>query len=808
MKYKFDEESRKQRIKHVLSNIEVFSYSDSVDFHPELQMNYKTLVESRISDNMGTPFVDEVLFIALMCALAAFFADVIGRGIIARGRRRIREQRSADNKKRSDDTVENDNVSEEASEASASSTPGVLLVSAFTAEFSVYFITLSCMVCGLGAFAYSFSSPSTERQYNFITAPTAVMQEFLCYLFLLLFIMLNVGMFSYLYFVPTINEDMLAAERKRIQNNVEEPQPDHALTLFRACLMLLTLYSILAVDFLVFPFRHIKCETFGMSLMDTGVGCFVFSAAYAVAVKKSSRGNDHRSTQKKTITNLQRSKQWLGSSIPLFAIGGTRFVLNYLSDYQEHVTEYGQHWNFFITLGVLPFLYIIFSVIVVEWIIIGMLFRGRRNILTAAMLNPFVQGCFVLAAYQGILLLPLQATNLTEFIMGPHRRNFVEANKEGIASSFGYLGLYLVTIGGAHLLSSGGASSSLDENVQAQQRREDFHKALTVKVRQVMRDYNRALGDLENCWSVLKRTRRAEATAFEEKGSVNALTDTNGYIILTQRSRFYEEQIVSEVCENLRRIGNFFHRTTRVYLSITLSVACYVMNQFLNILVQPNSRRLCNTAYVAFILCLCFSSLAVLITLEYLFFTKAHIHHHITVYLPRLGTSSSEPSLRRFNTTQDAANTNKKNNGDKHDQYEVVHGNTQLYAATLIRDIKLREIHTRKMQLQMQSVRGLLGDTAPLPPPEDVADCQSSNTMISKPSSNHVATQSLIANAINYNQLFIFLIGNLSTGIVNKSMRTIFASHSVSFVVISLYLVWLCGVSCFLYINRIKMKFW
>ena len=42
----------------------------------------------------------------------------------------------------------------------------------------------------------------------------------------------------------------------------------------------------------------------------------------------------------------------LQSCIPLIIVGAARTVSVKATDYQEHVSEYGVHWNFFFTLAV------------------------------------------------------------------------------------------------------------------------------------------------------------------------------------------------------------------------------------------------------------------------------------------------------------------------------------------------------------------------------------------------------------------------------------------------------------------------
>lgn len=52
----------------------------------------------------------------------------------------------------------------------------------------------------------------------------------------------------------------------------------------------------------------------------------------------------------------EKIKKTLVSSIPLFVLGIGRAIVLKVINYQEHISEYGVHWNFFVTLSFLPLL--------------------------------------------------------------------------------------------------------------------------------------------------------------------------------------------------------------------------------------------------------------------------------------------------------------------------------------------------------------------------------------------------------------------------------------------------------------------
>lgn len=181
------------------------------------------------------------------------------------------------------------------------------------------------------------------------------------------------------------------------------------LTAYRAHMIVITNLAILAVDFNIFPRRFAKVETWGTSMMDMGVGSFVFSMGLV-----SSRA---LFTKKPTLVLRSIIK-----SLPVLFLGVARLISVKSLEYQEHTTEYGVHWNFFITLGLLPILLSLFNP-VLNFI--------PRNVL----------GLILSLGYEVILT----QTELLKFILTNSNRfeSLITMNKEGLFSFWGYFSIFL-----------------------------------------------------------------------------------------------------------------------------------------------------------------------------------------------------------------------------------------------------------------------------------------------------------------------------------------------------------------------------
>ena len=187
------------------------------------------------------------------------------------------------------------------------------------------------------------------------------------------------------------------------------------ITNYRGSMMVITCIAILAVDFRVFPRRFAKVENWGTSLMDMGVGSFVFTNGI-VSVRSSLKTETGKlpPLSKRLIASLRHA-------VPLIILGVVRLISVKGLDYAEHVTEYGIHWNFFFTLGFIPPFVAIF--------------QSFFSLLPSYA----VLSCVLAAIYE----LALDKTNLGAYILTAPRTDLLSKNREGVFSFFGYLAIFL-----------------------------------------------------------------------------------------------------------------------------------------------------------------------------------------------------------------------------------------------------------------------------------------------------------------------------------------------------------------------------
>jgi phosphatidylinositol glycan class W len=180
-------------------------------------------------------------------------------------------------------------------------------------------------------------------------------------------------------------------------------------------MMMITCVAILAVDFRIFPRRFGKVENWGTSLMDMGVGSFVFTSGL-VSVRSSLKvgAGKRPSLYKRLIESIRHS-------IPLLVLGYIRFLTVRGLDYAVHTTEYGVHWNFFFTLGFLP--------------PFVALFQSAFDFIPSYA----ILACILGAVYETVL----DKTDLGKFILTAPRTDLLSKNREGIFSFVGYLAIFL-----------------------------------------------------------------------------------------------------------------------------------------------------------------------------------------------------------------------------------------------------------------------------------------------------------------------------------------------------------------------------
>ena len=108
---------------------------------------------------------------------------------------------------------------------------------------------------------------------------------------------------------------MFEVNKEEKEKEMNEKQKSF-ITKYRISILLMTFVSILAVDFQIYPRRLAKTEQFGISLMDVGVGCFVFVNSLTSKVI-------HQNWIRGFFNSLL-------SSSPLFILGFARVILYFI----------------------------------------------------------------------------------------------------------------------------------------------------------------------------------------------------------------------------------------------------------------------------------------------------------------------------------------------------------------------------------------------------------------------------------------------------------------------------------------------
>ena len=191
------------------------------------------------------------------------------------------------------------------------------------------------------------------------------------------------------------------------------------VTAYRGTMMLATCLAILAVDFPSFPRRFAKTETFGVSVMDAGVGSVLLTQAMVSPVARMTR-----------TSAMQRVGAAMRSASPLVLLGLARVASTAAADYHTHVTEYGVHWNFFFTLAAIS--------------VLGnaLPLQGWAAAVGAGVLS---------AAYE----YALSSHGLQDYILHAPRNDLLSANREGVFGCAGYAAVFFAGVALGQLIFGG-----------------------------------------------------------------------------------------------------------------------------------------------------------------------------------------------------------------------------------------------------------------------------------------------------------------------------------------------------------------
>ena len=262
--------------------------------------------------------------------------------------------------------------------------------------------------------------------------------------------------------VPTLSVDAVRASDTGTSvssSPISLMSPTLFVSLYRLGLLLSTAVAILGVDFAVFPRRLAKTEEFGVSPMDAGVGGFMFAAALTSHAARSTSDTHSSRTGSSNSRSLSVSVR---RQLPVLLLGCLRLLAVKLANYQEHVTEYGLHWNFFFTLAAGQWSHCCCLSTAVDVALWSVLHAHESACLCCCALCGScpvsvlcdlvcrvlsLRACGLLGvALLVVHQLSLSRLGLSDFILHAARHSWMEQNREGVASVVGYSALYLIAL--------------------------------------------------------------------------------------------------------------------------------------------------------------------------------------------------------------------------------------------------------------------------------------------------------------------------------------------------------------------------
>ncbi|GFH48124.1 hypothetical protein CTEN210_04600 [Chaetoceros tenuissimus] len=339
---------------------------------------------------------------------------------------------------------------------------------------TVFEILLVCISAPVGLFCYLEISHYLQEKKNVNSISIAVALESLT-------ILLPMAINQTIYLHPvgitvmiamfTIASILCWRRRNRIEKYselkfteiVKETKNDlDFLTYYRSTVSYLTFVAILAVDFPIFPRSFAKTEVAGYGLMDIGAGSFALSGGFVSWYARRSM-TKKEAERPKLQTEMKRFRKVIMRSIPLIIMGFLRLLTTKGLDYQEHVSEYGVHWNFFFTLTATGLLSTFFRGILgfrspAVWITLGILYQ---TYLTFYGGQDYIENAPRYCENHNDSALAMKALIIC---------NLFAANREGILGSIGYLIFHLIgeDIGHYCLWSCNGnvSQTSISKSVQ------------------------------------------------------------------------------------------------------------------------------------------------------------------------------------------------------------------------------------------------------------------------------------------------------------------------------------------------------